>query len=324
MKTTFMVKDNEFWKKGILEIKTRFPQHEFEYMDVNYSGIICSDAVVAVHITEECIEGSGNLKVIFVPFAGVNQFPLKKIKEKNIIISNTHWNAPYVAERALALSLSLLGRVGEFHEKLKNGIWGGFLAGNPENTNWISLRNKKVAILGLGNIGSEIAKLLEPFGCVVTGFRKNADSHLPQGVAAITTDLETALRNSEIIYMTLPLTGNTRGIINESNKHLFKDKFLINIGRGKTIEEHTLFSLLKDRILKGAAIDVWYDYPFAGENKLPSKYPIHELDNVIISPHCASDAFEGESEGVKKTMENLASYIETGKVNDIANPDTGY
>jgi len=324
VKIAFSVKNNEFWNEGIEKIKSDFPMHDFLMVKENSDEFYDSDLAVAVRMKSETLEKTSKLKAIFVPFAGINQFPLRDIAEKGIKLSNTHWNAPYVAERALTLSLSVLGRVVEFHDKLKQGVWGGFLAQYEENINWISLRKKKISIIGLGNIGIELARLLKPFGCDVLGFKRKTDTELPEGVNRITADLNEALEFADVIYMILPLTKNTRSIINESNKHLLKGKFLINVGRGKTVDEDTLFSLIKDNILKGAGIDVWYSYPFEKELIHPSKNPIHLLPNIVISPHCASDAYEGEAEGVRKTLENISIYLNTGEIPDLVDLNEGY
>jgi phosphoglycerate dehydrogenase-like enzyme len=137
--------------------------------------------------------------------------------------------------------------------------------------------------------------------------------------------LEKALRDPHVIFITLPLTEGTKELINQKNSHLLKDKFLVNVARGEIIEEKTLYESLKNGILKGAAIDCWYNYPNSKVRyTLPSKYPIHKLTNIVISPHAASHSVEGKRYQLEDTLMNIKAYIKTGMPTDIVDLKAGY
>ena len=90
---------------------------------------------------------------------------------------------------------------------------------------------------------------------------------------------------SDVVIVSAPLNNETEGIFSEQILCKMKHKFLINVGRGKIIDEEALYNALKNNKLRGFASDVWYNYPKAKEVTLPSTFPIYEFENVILSNH---------------------------------------
>ena len=228
MKIVFLNKTEKEWQFVLNQLKQEFPNETFLTSDdgTRTELIKNADAIVCGRISEDEINSSSSLKVIFVPFTGLNNFPLDLIKQENIILSNTHANAPYVAEHAVAMALALLGNINLFHNDLKQGKW------NRDNKQglWTSFRNKNVGILGLGHIGGNIAKILKPFDCKIYGLRKSSAAEIPQFVHEISTNLHYVVKQSEIIFVCLPLSTETRNIINAEILSEMKEKYLINIG----------------------------------------------------------------------------------------------
>ncbi|MFH1242272.1 MAG: NAD(P)-dependent oxidoreductase, partial [Pseudomonadota bacterium] len=104
-----------------------------------------------------------------------------------------------------------------------------------------------------------------------------------------------------------------------------KGKFLVNVGRGGVVDEEGLYQALKKGILKGAAMDAWYTYPEKGKTTAPpSRYPIHELPNVVLSPHLAGFTPQSARLNIEQTIENIRSFIETGKARSEVDPDLMY
>jgi len=317
MNILFLFNLDGTWKQKYEDLKKEFPQVNFSNVTdpgKRAEALKDCDAVVSGRISAEEIESAKNLKVIFVPFTGLNSFPLEIIKSKNIIISNTHANAPYVAERAVTLALSLLGRVVELHNDLAKGKWSRT---HDNDDLWRSLRGRTCGILGLGNIGLNIAKLLKPYDCRITGFKRNTHS-IPAGFEGeVSSDLAYVLDSSEIIFVSIPLNPETKHLLNAQNLPKMKGKYIINVGRGETIHEEALYNALKDGTLAGAALDVWYKYP--GKNPepvMPSNFPFWELNNVIMSPHKASHTIEAVNAMIDDTAENIRSYILNGTPNE--------
>ena len=316
----------EYWRKEFSEIKSKFNNINFvftRFKNDTEKELADADVFIGGWLTESEIENAKNLKAIFVPFAGVDILPAKPILEKGIVVSNSHGNARIVAERAFSLALSLLGKVVKYHNDLKNGIWHGFAVGFNENDLWTSMWNAKCSILGLGTIGKYLAKLLKGFDCEVIGFKRNITK--VENVDYVTNDLNEAIKRSEIIFVLLPLTESTEDLINDDIISKMNGKFLINVGRGKVINEKALYEGLKNGILAGAGIDVWYDYPNKDRKvSLPSKYPMHTLNNVVISPHVGGYSVEGQVNRIKDTCDSLISFIKTGKPKNVVDIELGY
>lgn len=286
--------------------------------------IVDSNAVVWGHPTEEILNISENLEGVFIPFTGVNKLSFNYFRKKNIFISNNHGNGRIVAERALALSLAVMGRIVEFHNDMVEGEWHRrYDSKNPFDL-WTSLQNKNVAILGTGEIGKNISKLLQGFNCKIMGFKRNIKKQV-EGFDILTDNLKKALNFGDIIYVALPLTEKTKNIINTDNISLLKNKYIVNVARGEIIEEKALYIALSQKILAGAAIDSWYEYPNKEAiYKIPSKYGIHRFNNVVISPHAASHSYEGKKYQLEYTLKNIECYLNTGKPKYKVNLDEKY
>lgn len=281
------------------------------------------DFIVGGSLTEQQLKRAKNLKVIFVPWTGTDKLPWKAIKERKIMVSNSHGNGKMVAERALSLSLSLLGRVVEFHNDLEKGIWHGFAVGFKEEDYWYSLQNKKVAILGTGVIGKHLAKFLKGFNCYIVGFKRKIEPI--EGFNEIVDNINDAIKKADVIYLTLPLTDKTYKIINEEKFKLMNNKFLINVGRGELIDEKALYNALNNGILKGFASDVWYNYPSKEkEVVLPFNYPIHKFKNVVLSPHVGGFTIEGQKGRIDELFENIKSFLETGHPKTVVDLELMY
>ena len=328
MQITFLVKLNDNWIECINSLKKEFPDHSFithENVQNPEDFINDSDGIVVARAKPFNIDNADKLKILFVPWTGVDFMPWQVIKSRNIIVANTHGNSFSVAERALSLCLALLGRVVEFHNDLKEGIWHGFTRGSIKDDFWISLYGRKCTILGLGSIGLKLSKLLKSFNCYVIGYKKNIDTEKPVSVDHITNNLQEAVSSGEIIFVFLPLTSETKGIINKDLLSSMKGKYLINFSRGELIDEESLYNALKDGTLKGAAIDTWYQYPKRPDEIIhPSKYPIHELKNVVISPHVGGFSQESQLSMMTETIENIRSFLTTGKPINQVDPDLEY
>ncbi len=318
----------EGWLLEVESLKREFPKIEFiTFKDIDHPRRLLetADAVVGGHFSDEEIEKAKNLKVIFVPWTGVNMLPWKVIKKKNILVTNTHANSKSVAERAVALALALTGRIVEYHNDLSKGIWHGFPVGMPKSDFWTSIHGKTCAIVGLGNIGNHVARMLKAFDCHIVGFKKHPVESLPENVDEVTTDLSVAISKDQIIFVTIPLTDETKNMFDSDVFSKMKDKFLINVSRGEIVNEEALYTSLKNGILAGAAIDTWYVYPDGKDNSvLPSKHPIHTFKNVVLSPHVAGVTEENFQKMIKDTSKNVRSYLKTGKVIDKVNSDLMY
>ena len=301
------------WSSIFEKMKEEFPEHEWlAGLDAGFPGIASIDAMIAGRVPAELFSKATSLKALFVPFTGLNHLPAELLLERGVEIYNVHANAFDVAERALALTVAFYGRIVEYHNDLRNEIWHGFWVNRGAEDNWDSLYGRTCSILGMGAIGQELAKLLKAFNCEVYGWRRTLDAELPPNFDAVMPTLKAAVDASEIIFVALPATQETENLLTKELLMSMKGKFLVNVGRGTIVNEEGLYEALKKNILKGAAIDTWYTYPKVGVVGAPSRFPIHTLPNVILSPHVGGATNQATYKAVEDTLKNVRSYLRTG------------
>jgi phosphoglycerate dehydrogenase-like enzyme len=257
------------------------------------------------------LERAKRLSLIIVPYSGVGHLDFAYLQSRGIMAANSPGNGPIVAERAIALALAVTGRVVEFHNDLSRGNW--HRTGNPQKPfdYWHSIQGKRAAVLGTGDIGKNIAKLLSGFSCRTVGYRRTAD--VPPGFSEVTTDLRKALAGADIVFVALPLHEQTRSLIHSGNIDLLAGTFLVNVSRGEIIEEEAFYHALENGTIRGAGLDVWYRYPSREQPETTgSRFPFHRLPNVIVSPHAGSHTPEGKLGQLQGALTALRGYIETG------------
>lgn len=168
------------------------------------------------------------------------------------------------------------------------------------------LRGKTMLVVGLGNIGLETARLARSFGMRVIGTKRN-----PQGALQYVDELhaaenlKTLVPRADAVVVTLPLTEETRGIVDQETIATMKPECVfVNVGRGGVVDEEALTEALREERILGAALDVFEREPLAADS------PLWELDNVLISPHTAALAETENRRIVELFIENLKRYLD--------------
>jgi phosphoglycerate dehydrogenase-like enzyme len=167
------------------------------------------------------------------------------------------------------------------------------------------LRGKTLLVIGVGAIGGEVARLASAFGMRVVGVKRNATEDVPH-VDSVhpPDDLPELVGAADAIVITLPLTDETRGLVDRATIGRMRDgAILVNVGRGAVLDEEALVEALRSGKLAGAALDVFTHEP------LPETSPLWELDNVIISPHTAALSWHESERIVELFAENLRRYL---------------
>jgi len=262
---------------------------------------------------EEMVQKAKNLKLIQVPWTGVDTMDISFLSKYNVILCNSHSNSEYVAEFAIALMYSLIKKIPYHDFQLRKGYWN---RPKSDGSNTLSpfsysLKNLTLGILGFGSVGKKIKSFLSPYSA-----KWNIYTDLPPEKSLNDTifysedELSLFFNSTDLLFICLPLTDKTKNLIDFKLKDSIKQgSFWINISRGEIINERLLFECLKEGILAGVAIDTWYIYP-SNENPapFPSNYPIHLFDNVILSPHRAA-MVEGSLSHLDDAIENLNRLI---------------
>ena len=240
------------------------------------------------------IKNAQDLKLIQIPWNGVDKLDWDLFKSLDIPVCNSRSNALVVAEFAVALMFDVCKKISVHDGFLRRGYWNRVVS---EGTNDISpfssqIYGSKIGILGFGNIGSLIGNFLSPYNCTFRVFNRSgiAPTELKSYEFFSSSQLSDNVADLDFLFVCVPLTNDTRGFV---NKRIFdkmnKSCKLINISRGDVINEEDLFDALVSGKIAGAGLDTWYKYPSKlQKDTLPSiNYPFHELLNVTMSPHRA-------------------------------------
>jgi phosphoglycerate dehydrogenase-like enzyme len=208
---------------------------------------------------------------------------------RGVAICNAFGHETAIAEYVLMTMLVWSHRFRE--------IEGDFRSRSSWRPSWVQsgpphgeILGHTVGIVGLGRVGSEVARRAAAFGCRVLA--ANRSERAPEiGVERVypLTELDSMLPACDFVVLSTALGPETEGLIDARRLALMKrSAFLVNIARGQIIDEAAIYAALRDRRIGGAALDVWWQYPDAGDpERRPSRYPFHELPNVIMTPHCS-------------------------------------
>ncbi len=282
--------------------------------------IVDTDIFLGGHISKEQIASAKKLKLIQFYYAGVDSLDFDYLKKRgDILVCNTHANKYAVSEVAWALLLAAAKKVLIRDRALRGGVW---IRGYEQKNMNVELHGKILGVLGLGSIGGEIAGIGKAFGMRVIGTKRRltkASGNLIRVDALYTPD-KTAYVCKEADYtvVAVPLTAETRGLVNRDILKEMKGKVLVNVSRGAVVDEEALYNSLKKGILAAAGIDSWYIYPKRygdlTEHVLPSRLPFHELENVVLSPHIAGFSIESHRINTKEAVENALRFIRKEKL----------
>ena len=266
-----------------------------------------------VPITRETIDQCPNLRFIGVLATGYNVIDVKAAKAKGITVCNVPtYGTDAVAQYAMALLLELCHHVGEHSECVKRGEWTNHEDWCFWNYPLIELAGKTMGIIGFGRIGQAAAKLAKAFGMEVMAYDSHVISEL-EGTICHYTDLESLLKQSDVISLHCPLNTETEGIINKNTIDIMKDgAMLINTSRGPLIVEEDLKEALDCGKLGGAAVDVVSIEPIRNDN------PLLTAKNVIITPHIAWAPRESRQRLMDVAVGNLKAFIDGNPQNVVS------
>jgi phosphoglycerate dehydrogenase-like enzyme len=232
-----------------------------------------------------------NLRGVIIPYTGHNGIDLNALRNDDLNLFVTPTRSRYVAEKAVSLTLALLGNTINYHQLLKEGNWSS--RNSDERLPWTSIQGLSVGLFGFGRIGKHIYKMLSGFDCEFYTIRrgKKHDEKIKQ-----VKNLTNLVQMCDVIIIAAPLNDETKDMITKPILSKMKKKFLINVGRGKIVNEEDLYDALSNKKIKGYASDVWYNYPKNKEVMLPSSYPIHQFDNVVLSNHSGGYTYNTNKE----------------------------
>lgn len=272
---------------------------EGELIDIlpEYDGILAGDDELTQHV----IEKSPRLKVISKWGVGTDSINLDAADENNVYVYNTPgaFNKE-VADVVIGYTIMLARHLHQIDKAVRAGRWAC-----PRGT---SLAGKTFGVIGVGDIGSTVARQAHNLGMSVLGNDvRPIQTDLKQEIGIDFVDKTELLKNSTVVSLNCALTDATKNLIGDSELELIgPDGFLINTARGELVDEKALINALQNGSIKGAALDVYHEEP------LPPESPLTEIDNVILGTHNAQNTQEAVDRVNERAIENLIKGLTNG------------
>jgi len=259
------------------------------------------DAVIVrsrTKITSSVIDAGKKLKVIGRAGVGLDNVDTTAAAKRNIVVLNTpESSTEAVAELVIGLMLNLARKISLGDRGIKEGRW---LKGEMMG---IELKGKTLGIVGLGRIGSRVGALAKAFGMKILVYDViQLPEQLIKSLDAQVVDLDTLLSQSDFVTLHVPLTPETRHMMNrERLAKMKKGSYLINASRGEVVDEKALYEALKDGWLAGAALDVFEQEPPTSE--------VVKLPNVVCTPHIGAQTVEAQDAAGEMLAEKVINAL---------------
>jgi phosphoglycerate dehydrogenase-like enzyme len=269
------------------------------------------DVLVAARVTAEMAAAAKSLRLLHVPGAGVDRVALDALAP-GVTVCNTFHHGRSIAEHVVMVSLMLSRRVLLTDRMLRQGAWVS-VAVDPEVRMNTTLAGRTVGVVGLGEIGCEVVRGLTTLGMRAQAVRRTpvAPDGLRLDRVADMSGLDELLSTSDVVVLTVPLTDETRGMIDARRLALMgRDAVLVNVARGPLVDEDALFDALAAGRIGGAALDVWWGHPKDGPGVKGYTRPFEVLDNVVMTPHNSGhtdETFLGRAADIKANVARLVA-----------------
>ena len=247
-------------------------------------------------LTKTLLENLPNLKYIMTSGMRNNSIDLEITKKKGILVCGTEINSNPAAEITWALILGLLRNVKQEIDNMYQGYW--------QTTIGSELKGKMLGIIGLGKIGTQVAKVGKAFGMEVCAWSENLNLSHANELEVLPMSKEDLLKNSDIISIHLVLGDRYKNLITKNEiKLMKKTSFIINTSRGQIINENDLVEALKEEKIAGAGLDVYNIEP------LPQDHKLRFLPNSLLLPHIGYVTAENYSKFYLQMLENLEGCV---------------
>lgn len=282
--------------------------------DKNLDVLAKAEALISISgLKAEDLDKFPKLKWIQSFSAGVNTYPFNELKDRDIILTNTSGiHAPQITDQIMGVILSFSRRILESIYNKENKDFNS-------NYNFEELKDKNLLIIGAGNIAKLLAKKAKAFDMKITGLKRTVVEMDYFDKVKPINKLHESIKNADYVVNILPLTKETYKIIGKDEFDLMKERAIfINYGRGPSVDEKALVNALKNKKIRGAALDVFEKEP------LPKDSPLWEMDNVIITPHSGGFSRENELRAVNEIKKNIIKYKNNKKLNNIVDLDLEY
>ncbi|MDD5449119.1 MAG: phosphoglycerate dehydrogenase [Candidatus Omnitrophica bacterium] len=263
-----------------VDVKSKLTPEQLKETIKGYDAIIVRSAT---KVTKEVIEASDKLRVIGRAGVGLDNVDVEAASKKGIIVLNAPaGNTISTAEHTIAMILSLSRNIPKADRSIKNGEW------DRKRFMGVELYGKVLGIVGMGRIGTEVARRALSFQMKVMAYDPFLSADKAKQIGVELSDLEGLLKVSDYITVHTPLTEETRHIIAEAQFKIMKTGVrIINCARGGIIDEQALAKAVESGKVAGCALDVF-------ENEPPKDFTLAKMDNVVITPHIGASTEEAQ------------------------------
>jgi lactate dehydrogenase-like 2-hydroxyacid dehydrogenase len=259
-----------------------------------------------VKVTREAMASTPTLKLICVAATGTNNVDLTAAHELGIQVKNVKgYSTDSVAQQTFALLLALLNSTAYYDDYVKTGEYSNERIFTHLGRPFWELNGKRFGILGLGEIGRQVARIALAFGAEVVYFSASGQEY---NVIYERLELDEFLRTCDVISIHAPLSAETENLLNYARISQMKPTaLLLNTSRGGIVNEADLAKALDDELIAGAAIDVFTQEP------IPASHPYMQLqkkEKLLLAPHIAWSSIEARTRLVHKVAENIRGYLQ--------------
>tara|TARA_B100000900_G_scaffold402072_1_gene407501 strand:+ start:910 stop:1863 length:954 start_codon:yes stop_codon:yes gene_type:complete len=300
-------------------VETEKHKDKFDFKVFNEPFIDEKEAIVALEdfealfimrertpMSKNLIESLPKLKYIMTSGMRNKSIDLEAAKKNNILVCGTEINPNPAAEITWALILGLLRNMKQEIDNMFQGYW--------QTTIGLELKGKMLGLIGLGKIGSQVAKVAKAFGMEVCAWSENLNLTHANELGVLPMSKEDLFKNSDIISIHLVLGDRYKNLVTKKEIGMMKKTaFLINTSRGPMINENDLIEALKDEKIAGAGLDVYEKEP------LPQDHKLRFLPNALLLPHLGYVTAENYSIFYKQMIESLTSCLEEKPIRKLSN-----
>ncbi|MBM4136945.1 MAG: phosphoglycerate dehydrogenase [Nitrospira sp.] len=288
-----------------VDVKVGMKPDELKACIGNYHGLIIRSAT---KVTAEIIDAATNLKVIGRAGSGLDNVDKTAATKKGIVVMNTPGsNTITTAEHTIALMVSLARQIPQATISMKAGKW------EKKKFMGVEFYKKTLGVIGIGNIGSQVAKRMQGFDMNVIAYDPFLSEDKARTMGVEKVDLYELFRRSDFITIHTPLTPETKNMINKETIKMMKDGVrIINCARGGIVNEKDLYDALVEGKVAGAALDVF-------EKEPPENNPLLTLDTVISTPHLGASTKEAQENVAFAVAEQVVDYLIYGTIRNAVN-----
>lgn len=298
-----------------------FPEHTFvraDSDDETLERIVDADVAYGSRVTRAHLAAAPRLRWIHSPAAGIGAMLFPEMIASPVVMTNSRGNsAVTIAEHVIGVTLALLRQLPLAWRRQAERNWAQdeFHAGASIRT----IHGARVLVVGLGAIGGETARLFQAFGARVTGIRRNPSPQAGDVTVVGPDRLHEELPHADVVVLCAPQTAETTRLIAAKELAMMKrDAVLVNVSRGKLIDEAALATALASGRLRGAALDVFEHEPLAHDS------PLWAREDVIVTPHVSGFHARHWPEATRLFTENLRRFEAGQPLANIVDKKAGY